>query len=82
MWTKTIKTKHNNQLIDVQVWLDGVNEHDKPLVKIQTMVNEYFLLEEIVFENRDSAYDFIFHYPVSMAKAFVVREGYNVGAFN
>lgn len=58
------------------------NGRDSEVVRVQSMLNEYYLMEDIRFENRDSAYDFIEHYPVSMAKAFVIREAYNTGAFD
>jgi hypothetical protein len=82
MWTKTLKTKFKSHSVDVQIWLDRVDENDKPIVKVQSMVNEYFLEETIILESRDAAYDFIKHYPVSLANAFITREAYSVGAWN
>ena len=69
MWTKTIKAKFKKNNCDVQIWFDGDYEKDmdKSLVKIQSMLNEYILYQEIVFDTRDEAYDFIKYYPVSMA---------------
>lgn len=84
MWTKTLKTNYKGEH-QVLLWYDEEyqegNDENLKKVNIQSMVNEYFLNETIVFETRDAAYDFITNYPVLMAKAFVIREGYNVGAF-
>ena len=80
MWTKTITTKFKGFTCQIQVWLADTAENNKEVVRIQSMVNEYYLIEEILFESRDSAYDFIKHYPTSMAYAFLVRQAYSVGA--
>lgn len=80
MWTKTITKKFKGVDTQVQIWLSDVNDEGKQIVKVQSMVNEYFLMEEILFEGRDKAHDFIKHYPVSMAVAFLQREAINEGA--
>lgn len=80
MWTKTVKTKFKNVEADVLIWLSNT-EVDYQVVSVQSMVNEFFLIEEIRFEDRDKAYDFIKHYPVAMANAFLLRESINVGAW-
>lgn len=80
MWTKTIEGKFQRKSYPVQVWLDSTDENDKQVVKIQAMMNEYFLGEEIRFNDRDAACDFITHYPVEMANAFLLREAYSTGA--
>jgi transcription antitermination factor NusG len=76
MWTKTITTKFKKQTCQVQIWLDDSDDKGKEVVKIQSMFNEYYLVETILFNDRDSAYDFIKHYPKSMATAFLFREIY------
>lgn len=81
MWTKTITTKFKGADAQVQIWLADTAENNKEVVKVQSMVNEYYLIEEILFEDRDSAYDFIKHYPTSMATAFLNRVAYSVGSF-
>ncbi len=80
MWTKTIKTRFKGKEVFVQIWLDTTDGDNKEVVKVQSMVNEYYLEETIGMESRDSAYDFIKHYPVTLANAFILREAYNVGA--
>ncbi len=82
MWTKTIKINYKNQNIDVLVFLSDTTDENREVVKMQSMVNEYYLIEDIIFENRDSAYDFIKLFTSSIAKAFVIREGYSCGAFS
>ena len=84
MWTKTLKAKFKKTNCDVQIWFDGDYEKDcdKSLVKIQSMLNEYILCQEIVFDTRDEAYDFIKYYPVSMANSFLIREAYSTGAYD
>lgn len=82
MWTKTLNVKFKGQLLSVQIWLNTTNENNQEGVKIQSMMNEYFLEEIVLFEDRDKAYDFIRHYPQSMALAFITREAYSVGAIN
>ncbi len=77
MWTKTIIIKYKSQKITVLVFLSSSPEDNQEVVKIQSMVNEYYLIEEIVFSSRDAAYDFIKHFPSAMAKAFIIREGYS-----
>lgn len=80
MWTKTIKVAYKGKRHDVLVYLESSYEK-KETVKIQAMVNEYYLIEFIEFESRDAAYDFIKNYPPSMGKAFLIRTGYEKNAF-
>ena len=80
MWTKTFEVKFKRKHYDVLVWLSGESD-GRVDVTIQSMANEYFLMEKITFDDRDSAYDFIKHYPASMAKAFLIRQGYDTQAF-
>lgn len=80
MWTKTVTTKFKNKPVQVQVWLSDTKEDGAENVTIQSMLNEYFLIEHIIFPSRDSAYDFIKDYTVSMASSFVVRTAYDAGA--
>jgi len=84
MWTKTVKAKLRGREYDVLVFFfDSTsieNGLSKETVRVQSMVNEYFLIEDIIFEDRDKAYDFIRHYPVSMAQAFLLREAYSNSA--
>lgn len=84
MWTKTLTVVFKKQKFQVQIWL-SISEStsgSEEAVCVQSMANEYFLFEEIKFTNRDSAHDFIKHYPLTMAKAFLIRTGYSEGAFN
>lgn len=76
MWLKTLKVKFQKYNVDVLVYLSDTNENGKEVVKLQSMVNEYYLVEKVEFSTRDAAYDFIKHYPVSMARAFVERTAY------
>ncbi len=80
MWTKTLYPKFKGQVCPVQVWLSDTTEDNKEVVKVQAMLNEFYLEEEILFSGRDNAYDFIKTYPIKMASSFVLREAYNVGA--
>lgn len=80
MWTKTINVIFKGQKLSVQVWLDTTDDQGKEVVRVQSMINEYYLCETILMESRDSAYDLIKNYPPSLAKAFVIREAYNNGA--
>ncbi len=82
MWTKTININYKNKLVPIQVWLSGETTDNKAEVSVQAMYNEYFILEEILFQSRDAAYDFIKHYSPERGKAFFIREGYSTGAFN
>ena len=79
MWTKTLVTTFQGKAVPVQVWLNNTLD-DKEEVRVQAMLNEFYLIESILFESRDAAYDFIANYPASMAKAFVLREAYASGA--
>lgn len=81
-WTKTIKVTYKKIDYSIQVWLSDTNENNKEVVSVQTMANEYYLIEQIEFQSRDAAYDFIKNYPQKMGLAFLIREGYNEGAFN
>lgn len=82
MWTKTVKVKFQNNFYQVQIWLENDYGEGKVVVKVQSMLNEYFLGEEVIFENRDSAYAFIKYYPKELAKEFLIREAYSSGAIN
>lgn len=79
MWTKTLNVKFKGQDLLVQIWLHDDSGEDQ-IVRQQSMMNEYFLIEDIKFHNRDAVHDFIKYYPIRMAKAFLIREGYNSGA--
>lgn len=81
MWTKTIKTKVKGEEVIVQIWLYDTDT-DLEVVRIQSVVNELYLIEDVKFENRESAYSFIKHYPVSLANDFVLRVGYSAGVFD
>lgn len=65
----------------VLVFLSDSGENEET-VTVQSMVNEYFLVEKITFEDRDKAYDFIECYTSTMAKKFLLREAINEGAIN
>lgn len=82
MWTKTIQTKFKGQTLPIQVWLsDSTGDNAFPeIVSIQAMLNEYYLIEKLAFENRDAAYDFIKCFTVQMASSFILRTAYTVGA--
>lgn len=82
MWTKTVKITFSKKREQVQVWLDGEDENNKAIVKVQAIVNEYFLSELISFDNREAAYDFIKNYPATMALAFVTRQANREGIEN
>ncbi len=79
MFAKIIKAKFKNRTHDVLVFFYG-DEDGNINVRIQSMMNEFFLIEDMTFPSRDSAYDFIKLYPKEMAHAFLIREGYNSGA--
>jgi hypothetical protein len=80
MWLKTLSVNFKKQQLQVVLFLDGENDDSKPVVVVKSMLNEFFLEEQIIFEDRDKAYDFIKNYPLSMAIAFITREGYASGA--
>lgn len=80
MWIKIVQTRFNNQTIEVASWLSDTNDDGNEVVKTQSMVNEYYLIEETIFPNRDAAYDYVKHYSPSMAKAFLNRTAYLEGA--
>lgn len=84
MWTKTHTVKFKGINYPVQIWLYETlaNESNPEVVRIQSMMNEYFIVEEIFFSSRDAAYDFIKHYPLKLAKAFLIREAYNAEAIH
>jgi hypothetical protein len=79
MWTKTIIVEYKRKSYNIQIWLSG--EKNKPEVTIQSMVNEWFLMETIEFENRDACYEFINHYSNSMGKSFLMHIGHEEGYF-
>lgn len=81
MWTKTINLQFKGVKTQVQIWLSDTKDKNE-VVTIQSMVNEYFLIEKVKLPTRDAAHDFIKYFPVTMAKAFLIREGYSSGAIN
>ena len=81
MWTKTIDVDFLKRKEQVQVWLsDTGDDGQTEIVTIQSMINEFYLLEKIIFENRDAAYDFIKLFNTSLAKSFLNRAAYAEGA--
>lgn len=80
MWTKTLTVKFQKKDVQVQVWLSNTPDTDQEVVSLQSMVNEYYLCEDITVPSRDAAYDLIKNFPTSMALAFVTRQAYTVGA--
>lgn len=82
MWTKTVQTKFKSSPIQVLLWFSDTDENGNEVVSIQSMMNEYFLIEKVKFESRDAAYDFIKDYTVSMATSFLNRTAYEAGAVN
>lgn len=75
MWCNQITVKFKNHYpITVLVFLEDTDSDGKETVKIQSMVNEYYLAEYVTFESRDAAYEFIKHYPKALAKDFVLRQ--------
>ena len=81
MWTKTVDVNFLKRKEQVQVWLsDSGDDGRTEIVTIQSMINEFYLSEKIIFENRDAAYDFIKLYNTAMAKSFLNREAYAEGA--
>jgi hypothetical protein len=77
MWSKTIEVSFKGEPYQVQIWLNDSNEHGQEAVRQQSMMNEFFLVEDVYFDGRDAAYDFIKNYPHSMAKAFLIRAAYD-----
>lgn len=77
---KTVKVRFQGKNETVFTYLADTDKDGREIVRVKSMINEYYLEEEIQFTNRDAAYDFIKHYPKVMAKAFLYREGYNSGA--
>lgn len=49
MWLKTLKVKFQKYNVDVLVYLSDTNENGKEVVKLQSMVNEYYLVEKVEF---------------------------------
>lgn len=82
MWTKTVKVKFKGIETDVQVWLADSTENAEEVVRVQSMVNEYFLIQEIKFTDRDDAYDFIKNYSPALAKSFLIKYAYSEGAID
>lgn len=82
MWTKTVEINFQKQRVQVMVFLSDTTEDANDVVTTQSMVNEFFLIEKVIFENRDAAYDYIKHYTAAMAKAFVNRTAYTEGAMH
>jgi len=80
MWTKTLTVKFQKRLVPVMVWLSDTKEDNEQIVTMQSMLNEYFLIEQIQFADRDAAYDFIKHCSVSLAQSFLIRKAYSEGA--
>lgn len=80
MWTKTITVKFKGVQTQVQVWLNNTLDEGQEQVRIQSMVNEYYLIEDVQLCSRDAAHDFIKHYPTPMAMAFLQRASIEVGA--
>lgn len=81
MWIKTIQAKLKGMEEIVIVFLYDVTEEGKEVVRIQSMINEYFLINDIYFNDRDQAHAFIKHFPVSLANEFLLRESINIGAY-
>ena len=81
MWTKTIKVKYQGKLVSVQIWLDS-DDGKGATVIMRSMLNEYFLEENIVFNNRDAAYAFVTYCPYELAKEFLIREAISIGAYS
>lgn len=76
MHARIILTRFKKIMVDVLVYLRDSTEDEKEVVEIRAMYCEYYLIEEVIFENRDAAYDFIRNYTVKMAKSFVDRQIY------
>lgn len=79
MWNKTLTTKIKGRTIQVLVFLYDSDEQDNEVVRQQSMINEYYLIEDIKVCSRDAAYDLISNYPLSMARAFFIRTAYDQG---
>lgn len=77
MWTKTITTKFKKRNEQVLIFLYDTNYDGKEVVRIQAMINEYYLINDVVFGDRDQAHAFIKHFPVSLANEFLLRESIN-----
>lgn len=82
MWIKIVQTRFNNQTIEVASWLSDSTMDGEEVVRTQSMVNEYYLIEDAIFPSRDAAYDYIKHYSPSMAKSFLNRTAYLEGAMD
>lgn len=81
MWNKIVKVKFLKQKVDVLIYLNTTKAmSDKEEVVIRSMLNECYLIEKVLFENRDAAYDFIKDFTITMGKSFVTRTAYENGA--
>lgn len=80
MWTNTITIKFRGKEELVLVWLMDSSDTGSEVVRMQSMYNEWYLIEDIEFPNRDAAYSFIKNCPKSLAKEFFIRVGYNNSA--
>lgn len=81
-YARIIQASFKKEPIEVLVYLSNTKDNGKEVVKIRAMYYEYHIIEKVIFQDRDSAYDFIKDFTLKMAKSFVERRIYADGILN
>ena len=78
--TKSVKVKGNK--VDVLLFLDSTEEHGEH-IKIQCMLNEYFLIAIVVAgdnDDRDFMYSLIQNFPLKTLQSKIEQLAWDSGA--
>ena len=78
MWNKTLNIEFRKDQYQIVLYLDNID--DTECVIIRSMLNEYYLIQKIIFEQRDDAYLFIQCFNEDYAKLFFESQAYSTGA--
>lgn len=66
-WNRRIKGKIETNEVEFLIFLEPNHDHDDTeMVRINTMLNEYFLTDLILCQDRDFAYAIIQNFPLAV----------------
>lgn len=80
MWYKKLDIEFRGNIEEVIVFLSDSTEDGQEEVTIQSMKNEFFLIQNIYFTDRDDAYMFIQCFTVEHATLFFEKQAIDNGA--
>ncbi len=72
-WINVQKCTINKSEYTVIAFLSDTSDDGKEMVQLRTMANEFYLEQNIHFDERDSAYEFIRNFSSTYAKEFLLR---------